>query len=157
MPAIPPTLEAGVLRKGAEALRLSTGRVALLLNTQPRGGRAACVRCGECVGFQHPESVRAATVLRERALRSMEASGARRTWTVTVATGLSAALHQAGPARMGTDPATSITDPFGRVHGHPQPLGDRRVSACHQQRCEPVLTIYALAYRCAEELALGRA
>ncbi|WUB69342.1 GMC family oxidoreductase N-terminal domain-containing protein [Streptomyces sp. NBC_00576] len=59
MPAQPSTREADVLRKGAEALRLSTGPVPLLLNSRPRDGRAACVRCGECVGFGCPVDARA--------------------------------------------------------------------------------------------------
>jgi hypothetical protein len=31
----------------------------------------------------------------------------------------SSGQHQAGTCRMGTDPATSVTDPCGRVWGHP--------------------------------------
>jgi choline dehydrogenase-like flavoprotein len=51
MAPFPPTAEAAVLQAGAEALGWPTGAVPLLLNTEPRGGRAACVRCGQCVGF----------------------------------------------------------------------------------------------------------
>ncbi|WP_224391233.1 GMC family oxidoreductase N-terminal domain-containing protein [Pseudonocardia sp. ICBG1293] len=59
MPAQPETAEAGVLRKGAEALGLSTGPVPLLINTEHRHGRAACVRCGQCIGFGCPVDARA--------------------------------------------------------------------------------------------------
>ncbi|MGI5423848.1 GMC oxidoreductase [Streptomyces sp. CA-179760] len=103
-------------------------------------------------GAQHPESVRAAVALRERALAWMHASGARRVWATPVATGLSAGQHQAGTARMGADPATSVTDPFGRVHGHPGLWvmdGSLHVT---NGGVNPVLTILALAYRCAEEM-----
>ncbi|MET7701489.1 GMC oxidoreductase [Streptomyces sp. NPDC005485] len=106
-------------------------------------------------GMQHPESVRAATALRERARRWMHASGARRVWTRPVGTGLSAGQHQAGTARMGADPATSVTDPFGRVHGHPGLWVMDASLHVTNGGVNPVLTIFALAYRCAEELALA--
>jgi len=107
-------------------------------------------------GVQHPESVRAARALRERAERWMHASGARQVWTLPVHTGLSAGQHQAGTARMGTDPAVSVTDPFGRVHGHPGLWITDASLHVTNGGVNPVLTILALAYRCAEELARVR-
>ena len=56
---------------------------------------------------------------------------------------------------MGTDPATSVTDPFGRVHGHPALWvmdGSLQVTIGGGN---PILTMYPQAYRCVAELACG--
>ena len=59
----------------------------------------------------------------------------------------SSGQHQAGTCRMGTDPATSVTDPSGRVWGHP----NLRVidGSLHVTNggVNPVLTIFANAFR----------
>ena len=54
LPAVATTLEWGVLARGAAALGWPAGPVPLLINTVPRGGRADCVQCGQCVGFSCP-------------------------------------------------------------------------------------------------------
>ncbi len=54
MPPFPPGEEDRLLLDAAARLGWSTTRVPLLVNTRPRGGRAACVRCGFCVGFPCP-------------------------------------------------------------------------------------------------------
>lgn len=126
-------------------------RVTLASGVLDSGGDAV-VRLS---GVQHPESVRAAKALRERAQHWMHASGARRVWTLPVESGLSAGQHQAGTARMGTDPAISVTDPFGRVHGHPGLWVMDASLHVTNGGVNPVLTILALAYRCAGELALA--
>jgi choline dehydrogenase-like flavoprotein len=54
MPAWPPGREDRLLLDAAGRLGWPTTRVPLLINTQPRDGRAACVRCGFCVGFPCP-------------------------------------------------------------------------------------------------------
>lgn len=61
MPPFPPTAEAAVLATGAQALGWSTGPVPLLINTEPRGGRSACIRCGQCIGFACPVDARNGT------------------------------------------------------------------------------------------------
>ena len=58
MPPLPDNTEARVLRAGAERLGVSTGPVPLLINSEPRDGRARCVRCGECVGFACPSDAK---------------------------------------------------------------------------------------------------
>lgn len=101
-------------------------------------------------GTVHPETVRTAGFIRERATDWLRASGAVETWSAPLLPVLSAGQHQAGTCRMGTDPATSVTDAFGRVRGlenlfiadgslHPTNGG-----------FNPVLTILALAYRVAD-------
>jgi choline dehydrogenase-like flavoprotein len=54
---------------------------------------------------------------------------------------------------MGDDPATSVTDPHGRVHVHPNLwVMDGSVHVTNGG-FNPVLTILALAYRNADHLA----
>jgi choline dehydrogenase-like flavoprotein len=65
--------------------------------------------------------------------------------------------HPAGGLRMGTDPATSVTDPWGKVHG----ARNLYVAGCSLfptiGTCNPVLTMMALALRTSERItALGR-
>lgn len=50
----PLSLEDQHLAQGAQRLGWSTTRVPLLINTEARDGRMACVRCGFCVGFPCP-------------------------------------------------------------------------------------------------------
>ena len=51
MPPLPDTLPRQVLRRAAEKLGWDCGPVPLAINSVPYNGRAACTRCGECVGF----------------------------------------------------------------------------------------------------------
>jgi choline dehydrogenase-like flavoprotein len=102
-------------------------------------------------GSLHPEDLRAEEFLSSRAAEWLEASGAtvarpaRRRRTVHG--GPSSGQHQAGTVRMGTDPATSVTDPWGRVWGH----DNLRVvdGSLHVTNggVNPVLTIFANAMR----------
>jgi choline dehydrogenase-like flavoprotein len=54
MPPWPPGREDRLLLDAADRLGWATTRVPLLINTQPRDGRPACIRCGFCVGFPCP-------------------------------------------------------------------------------------------------------
>jgi len=54
MPAFPLSIEGARLAAAADALGWTTTRVPLMINTQPRAGRPACIRCGFCVGFPCP-------------------------------------------------------------------------------------------------------
>ncbi len=117
----------------------------------PRSGSgAAAVRLS---GASHPETVRTARHLVRRAEEWLAASGASRTWTDAVPTGLLAGTHQAGTCRMGTDPAASVTDPDGRVHGHDNLwVADASVHVTNGS-VGPALTIMALAHRLGRTLA----
>jgi len=101
-------------------------------------------------GRLHPNDLAAMQLLGERAADWLRASGA----TTAIAYGFppgnvapSSGQHQAGTCRMGTDPATSVTDPYGRVWGHP----NLRVidGSLHVTNggVNPVLTIFANAFR----------
>ena len=104
-------------------------------------------------GAAHPETVRTTRYLAARAEQWLAASGATRTWIDRIPTGLLAGQHQAGTCRMGTDPATSVTDPDGRVHGHDNLwIADASVHVTNGS-VGPALTIMALAHRLAATLA----
>lgn len=104
-------------------------------------------------GSIHPESLRTAQALGARAAEWLSAAGARRVWrTGLPSSGLSAGQHQAGTLRMGDDPARSVTDPEGRVHGYDNLwVADGSLHVTNGG-VNPVLTIFALAFRTAENL-----
>jgi choline dehydrogenase-like flavoprotein len=104
-------------------------------------------------GTQHEETLRVSEFMRERAEEWLRASGAAKVWSHPTTLHLSGGQHQAGTCRMGNDPQTSVCDSFGRVHGHDNLFvidGSLHVT---NGGFNPVLTIMALAFRCAENLA----
>lgn len=104
-------------------------------------------------GTTHPETVRTAAFMFERAREWLRAARAERVWGQPPGLMLSASQHQAGTCRMGDDPETSVTDAWGRVHGHKNLFvldGSVHVT---NGGFNPVLTIMALAYRAADHLA----
>ncbi len=107
-----------------------------------------------CPAQQHPETIRVGEVQRQKALDWLLASGATRVWpSAPTKNGVAGGQHQAGTARMGNDPATSVVDSFGRVHGHDNLwVMDGSVHVTNGG-FNPVLSILALAYRSAEHLA----
>lgn len=103
-------------------------------------------------GTTHPETLRTAAYIRARCVEWLQASGAIRTWAPRVPLALHAGQHQSGTARMGEDPATSVVDPFGRVHGHRNVfVADASVHATNGS-VNPVLTTMALAFRTGQHL-----
>ena len=104
---------------------------------------------------REPNDVRSAEFLGERADEWLQASGAHTTTALLWAqpTGPSAGQHQAGSCRMGSDPRTSVTDPWGRVWGHEGvTIADGSLHVTNGG-VNPVLTILALAWRTSEHLA----
>lgn len=98
-------------------------------------------------GALHPESLRVGKMHRARAAEWLGASGAKRVWEKPFTAETTASHHQAGTCRMGDDPASSVTDRWGRVHGHRNLWvmdGSLHVS---NAGFNPVLNIYALAFR----------
>ncbi|MCB0130249.1 MAG: gluconate 2-dehydrogenase subunit 3 family protein [Caldilineaceae bacterium] len=104
-------------------------------------------------GSVHPESIRTAEFMRNKAAEWLHAAGAHKVWSAPVQPRLSAGQHQAGTCRMGHDPATSVTDPWGRVHGHENLFVIDGALHVTNGGFNPVLTIMALAFRNAEHLA----
>lgn len=104
-------------------------------------------------GATHPETVRTAAFMRERAIEWQKAAGAVEVWSKPPTLGLSAGQHQAGTARMGDDPVVSVVDKWCRVHGHDNLyIADGSVHVTNGG-FNPVLTIMALAWRTAEHIA----
>jgi choline dehydrogenase-like flavoprotein len=104
-------------------------------------------------GTTHPESIRTADFLRNRAEDWLAASGATKIWSHPPRLVLSGGQHQAGTCRMGYDPRTSVTNPWGQVHGHENLfVMDASVNVTNGG-FNPVLTIMALAFRNAVHLA----
>lgn len=101
-------------------------------------------------GRLHAEDHRTAAFLSDRAAEWLRAAGAS---TVVLngrrgdEGGPSSGQHQAGSCRMGTDPARSVTDPYGRVWGHDNlRVVDGSLNVTNGG-VNPVLTIFANAYR----------
>jgi choline dehydrogenase-like flavoprotein len=103
-------------------------------------------------GATHPETVRTAAFMLDRATEWLQASGAEKVWGTPPGRNLSGGQHQAGTCRMGDDPQTSVVDRFCRVHGHDNVyLGDGSVHVTNGG-FNPFLTIMSLAYRTAEHI-----
>jgi choline dehydrogenase-like flavoprotein len=104
-------------------------------------------------GTTHPETVRTARFMHERAREWLQAAGAVQIWGNQPGLYLSGGQHQAGTCRMGDDPQTSVVDKWGRVHGHDNVfIADGSVHVTNGG-FNPVLTILALAFRTAEHIA----
>jgi choline dehydrogenase-like flavoprotein len=116
-------------------------------------------RVARLSGSVHPESVRAAEFLRLRAEEWLRASGARELWSRPLpnASFLSAGQHQAGTCRMGAGPRSSVTDSWGRVHGHDNLYVIDASTHVTNGGVNPVLTIMALALRNAAGMLHGSA
>lgn len=103
-------------------------------------------------GGLHPATLKTASAVRARARQWLIASGAVETWETPVADHLSGGQHQAGTARMGDDPRSSVVDRWGRVHSHPNLwIADGSVHVTNGS-VNPVLTIMALARRTADRI-----
>jgi choline dehydrogenase-like flavoprotein len=104
-------------------------------------------------GTTHPATVEAAEFMRARGEEWLRASGCEKVWSTQPGLILSGRQHQAGTCRMGTDPRSSVTDEWGRVHNHDNLFvvdGSLHVT---NGGFNPVLTIMALAFRSAEYIA----
>lgn len=104
-------------------------------------------------GTTHPETVKTARFMWERAREWMKASGAVKQWGNPPGLFLSGGQHQAGTCRMGRDPETSVTDPYGRVHAHDNLFVVDASLHVTNGGFNPVLTAFALAFRCGEHIA----
>jgi len=109
-------------------------------------------------GSHHLEDDRTLTFMSDRAADWLTAAGAERVVTTgprSSTAGPSSGQHQAGTCRMGTDPATSVTDPYGRVWGHDNlRVVDGSLNVTNGG-VNPVLTIFANALRVMDRLVSG--
>jgi choline dehydrogenase-like flavoprotein len=104
-------------------------------------------------GTTHPETVKTARFMWERAREWMKAAGAIKQWGNPPGLFLSGGQHQAGTCRMGRDPETSVADPYGRVHAHDNLFVVDASLHVTNGGFNPVLTVFALAFRCGEHIA----
>jgi len=104
-------------------------------------------------GATHPETVRTAAFMFERAREWLQASGAIRVWGQPPGLYLSGGQHQAGTCRMGDDPHTSVVNQWGQVHGHDNLFVTDGSVHVTNGGFNPVLTILALSLRTAEHIA----
>ncbi len=132
----------------AQEIPVDTARVRVSTKVRDCYG----VPVAQLSGRVHPESVRAAEFLSEQALTWLARAGARQVWKSRAGRGLSAGQHQAGTLRMGDDPATSVTDRYGRVHGYRNLFVVDGSVHVTNGGVNPVLTILALAFRTSEHL-----
>jgi len=103
-------------------------------------------------GHTHPETMRTTRFVQERAREWLIASGAESVWTPDVGLYRSGGQHQAGTCRMGDDPVSSVTDRFGRIHGHDNLFVVDASLHVTMGGFNPVLTVMALAFRSAEHI-----
>lgn len=103
-------------------------------------------------GKTHRETVRTAAFMHHRAKEWLLASGAAKVWGQPPPQYLSGGQHQAGTCRMGEDPASSVVNPWCRVHSHDNLfVADGSVHVTNGG-FNPVETIMALAWRTAENI-----
>ncbi|WP_062210008.1 GMC family oxidoreductase [Demequina oxidasica] len=106
-------------------------------------------------GGVHALDISTQRFLNDRAGEWLRASGATTVvpWEPRPANaGPSGGQHQAGTARMGTDPSRSATDPHGRVWGHDNLRVIDGSTHVTNGGVNPVLTILANAMRIADDL-----
>ena len=103
-------------------------------------------------GKSHPETVRTAAFMHERAKEWLRASGAIKVWGQPPPQYLSGGQHQAGTCRMGEDPAVSVVDAFCRVHSQDNLFVADGSPHVTNGGFNPVLTIMALAWRTADNI-----
>jgi choline dehydrogenase-like flavoprotein len=104
-------------------------------------------------GTTHEETIHTAEFMRIKAHEWLHASGAKQRWSFKPTLHLSGGQHQAGTCRMGNDPKTSVTDNWGRVHGHENLFCADGSLHVTNGGFNPVLTILALAFRTAEHIS----
>ena len=101
-----------------------------------------CERC-------HPHDTELTDFLGGKAAELLRETGATDIWK---SGGPASAMHQAGTCRMGNDPATSVTDRFGRVHEIDNLfIADGSLHVTNSG-FNPVLTIMALGYWVGEHI-----
>ncbi|HXY29983.1 MAG TPA: GMC family oxidoreductase [Gemmatimonadaceae bacterium] len=99
----------------------------------------------------HPNDVNLNLYMRDRAADLLQAAGASRVWQYPL--GYWPQLHLLGTCRMGNDPARSVVDKFHRAHDVPNLFMVDGSSFVTSGRGQPTMTIQALAFRAAENMA----
>ncbi|GAA1487498.1 GMC oxidoreductase [Brachybacterium sacelli] len=153
-----PAMERAMLRLGTvvgpvQEVTTADSRVRLDRTRRDRFGRALV----HLSGSLHPEDLRGRDLLSSRAAEWLREAGALEVRPMPPLEGLtppSNGQHQAGTCRMGTDPATSVVTPEGRLWGHENIVVADGSTHVTNGGANPVLTIYANALRISEGVML---
>src|SRR4029077_1001085 len=99
----------------------------------------------------HPDDLKLATWLNQRALELLDAAGAVRKWSHPI-TEVQLTVQLLGTCRMGGDPKTSVINSDHRSHDIKNLFLCDGSSFVSSGRGQPTLTIQALAYRAADRI-----
>ncbi|MXR51515.1 hypothetical protein GRX03_07845 [Halovenus sp. WSH3] len=100
----------------------------------------------------HPQDFRAQEYVVERCKEIFEAAGATEVWSAGTGTHHRGSSHLMGTCRMGRDPDESVVDSFGRTHDVENLFVVDGSPFVTSAGYNPTETIYALAFRTAEEI-----
>ncbi len=101
----------------------------------------------------HPNDERLCQYFAERGMDLLQAAGATERWAFPPGPGPFPQVHLLGTCRMGNDPRTSVVDRFHRAHEVPNLFIVDGSSFVTSGRGQPTMTIQALAFRAAEQMA----
>jgi choline dehydrogenase-like flavoprotein len=99
----------------------------------------------------HPDDLKLAKFLQDRAMELLEAAGAKKSWREEIAP-QNIGTHLLGTCRMGNDPKTAVVDRFHRAHEVRNLFIVDGSSFVTSGRGQPTMTIQALAFRAAEHI-----
>jgi choline dehydrogenase-like flavoprotein len=105
-----------------------------------------------CTYKDHPDDLKFAAWLQDRAAEILAAAGALEIWRAGIAES-TMGVHLLGTCRMGNDPQHSVVDRFHRTHDVPNLFLCDGSSFVTSGRGQPTMTIQALAFRAAEHIA----
>jgi choline dehydrogenase-like flavoprotein len=100
----------------------------------------------------HPDDLKCARFLSDRAMEIAHAAGARKAWAVPIRP-QTQSVHLLGTCRMGADPRTSVVDKYHRTHDVRNLFICDGSSMVTSSRGQPTATISALAFRAGEHIA----
>jgi choline dehydrogenase-like flavoprotein len=99
----------------------------------------------------HPDDLKLATWLNQRALELLDAAGAVKKWSYPIME-QEFAVHLLGTCRMGEDPKTSVINTDHRTHDVKNLFLCDGSSFVTSGRGQPTMTIEALAFRAADRI-----
>jgi choline dehydrogenase-like flavoprotein len=101
----------------------------------------------------HPNDQRLSEYFLARVMELLQAAGATDRWAFPAGPGPFPQVHLLGTCRMGNDPRTSVVDRMHRAHDVPNLFIVDGSSFVTSGRGQPTMTIQALAFRAAENMA----
>ena len=99
----------------------------------------------------HPDDLKIAAFMQDRAAEIMDAAGAQKIWRTSISE-LKGSVHLLGTCRMGNDPTRSVVDRYNRTHDVPNLFLCDGSSLVTSGRGQPTLTIEALSFRAAHHI-----